>query len=314
MHTPINHLKQSPRGLPQPDHAASHQHRPWCDSELKNILHRKDIPITFISNPKVACSTIKNSLLDGFDGNVHQEAERRFDLPIDANHTYFCITRNPYSRALSCFKNKIGKGKELFPTVWPPFCKRFGFDPNSNPSFLDYLTALCNDPHPETFDLHYRAQVFNLHHSDITPSYIGRIEDFKHLTDYLNQFKIILLSRNSHKTNALQTYREEVSSEEAALIEKIYALDFDTYKYPKDLKSTTIPSPIQQKQKVSSKYLTLFQMNALNIDVEDLIKIGKKALKKGNIEKAKSIYNRLNSIGINSKSLKRALAKIETAL
>ena len=79
---------------------------------LNNILHSSKHKLTFISNPKVACSTIKNSLLEGFDGDVHAEANKKFNLPKDTEHDFFCLTRNPYSRTLSCFKNKIGPNKE----------------------------------------------------------------------------------------------------------------------------------------------------------------------------------------------------------
>ena len=148
--------------------------------DLRNILHCKKYGITFISNPKVACSTIKNSLLGGFDGNVHQEAEKKFLIRPDLNKDFFCLTRNPYSRSLACYKNKIGYGKEINPNaVWHPFCKRFNFDPKEKPSFAEFLTALLKDKNPETFDLHYRCQYLNLHHENIRPAYTGRIEKFK---------------------------------------------------------------------------------------------------------------------------------------
>ena len=136
--------------------------------EFRNILYCHKHTITFISNPKVACSTIKNSLLGGYDGNVHQEAEKTFLIRPNMNKDFFCLTRNPYSRALACFKNKIGFGKEINPNaVWHPFCKRFNFDPKEKPSFEDFLRALLQDKNPESFDLHYRSQNLNLHYQNI---------------------------------------------------------------------------------------------------------------------------------------------------
>ena len=68
--------------------------------DLRNILHSSKHKITFISNPKVACSTIKNSLLGGFDGDVHAEANKRFGLPQDTEHDFFAslaiLTAEPY--------------------------------------------------------------------------------------------------------------------------------------------------------------------------------------------------------------------------
>ena len=228
--------------------------------ELRNILYCHKHAITFISNPKAACSTIKNSLLGGFDGNVHQEAEKTFLIRPNMNNDFFCLTRNPYSRALACYKNKIGPGKEINPNaVWHPFCNRFDFDPKENPSFADFLRALLKDNNPETFDLHYRSQHLNLHHENIQPAYTGRIEKFKNLETYLESHSIKIFSRNTHKTGSLLSYKSEIEATEADLIKKIYAKDFETYRYSTDLTSDFIPDPLEQKQKVSAKYISILK-------------------------------------------------------
>ena len=226
---------------------------------LKNILHSEDINLTFISNPKVACSTIKNSLLGGFDGNVHQESEKRFHLPQNINHEFFCITRNPYSRALSCFKNKIGPNKEINPNaVWFPFCERFDFSRDNQPSFGEYLQALIDDPDPASMDMHYRCQHYNLHNSDIKPAYVGRLEHFDKVEEYLNTYNIKIIERNSHRTGSYETYRDEINADEAKLIEIFYNEDFETYGYEKELTSTYIPEPLHQEQIISADYQKIF--------------------------------------------------------
>lgn len=229
-------------------------------NELRNILYCQRHDITFISNPKVACSTIKNSLLDGFDGCVHREAERKFLIPPNIKNDFFCLTRNPYSRALSCFKNKIGFGKEINPNaVWHPFCKRFGFNPKENPSFVDFLRALLNDKNPESFDLHYRPQHLNLHHENIQPAYTGRIEKFEELENYLITRSIKIISRNTHQTGSLQSYKSEIGAAETDLIKKIYAKDFEIYHYSTDLSSDFIPDPLEQNQTISTKYVSILE-------------------------------------------------------
>ena len=231
-----------------------------CDlSSLSNILHSREHKLTFISNPKVACSTIKNSLLGGFAGNVHKEADEKLKLPNDIDHEFFCLTRNPYSRALSCFKNKIGPSKEKNPNaVWHPFCNRFGFDRTMQPSFEDFLKALLEDNDPLSMDMHYRPQHLNLHHNDIEPSFIGRIENFADVEDYLLDKRITIISRNKHKTGSSETYRDEIPEIEAKLIEKFYEKDFDLYGYKKDLKDNFIPPTVVQKLRISTKYQGIF--------------------------------------------------------
>ena len=229
---------------------------------LKNVLHSKENNLTFISNPKAACSTIKNSLLGGFNGNVHQEAERRFNLPRDTNHAFFCVTRNPYSRALSCFKNKIGPNKEINPNaVWFPFCKRFNFSRDFQPSFTQFLQALLNDPNPSSMDMHYRCQHYNLHSSNIKPSYIGRLEHFGKLEEYLLSYNINVIERNSHKTGSFKTYKNEINPEEADLIKEFYKKDFEIYGYELKLSSKYYPDPVYQEQIISKEYKKIFSCN-----------------------------------------------------
>ena len=228
-------------------------------STFKNILYCEQFALTFISNPKVACSTIKNSLLGGFDGNVHKEAEIRFCAFPSINSDFFCITRNPYSRALSCFKNKIGPGKEANPNaVWHPFCRRFNLDTQIQPTFERFLTYLSEDSNPETFDMHYRPQEVNLYHSHIKPSFTGRIELFKDIKEYLAKHHVKIISRNTHGTGAMLNYKSEISKTEAFLIENIYSKDFEAYGYKKDLFSEYIPETLLQKQHISDELTLAF--------------------------------------------------------
>lgn len=229
---------------------------------LINILHSPKHRLTFISNPKVACSTIKNSLLGGFEGNVHKEAGKKFKLPKDIDHDFFCLTRNPYSRALSCFKNKIGPSKEKNPNaVWHPFCDRFGFNRTIQPSFEDFLTALLEDNDYWSMDMHYRPQHLNLHQDEIQPNFVGRIERFSDVENYLLSNNIKIETRNTHKTGANNTYTAEISQTEAALIETIYEKDFILYGYTKNIESKYIPPTLVQKQKISLKYQAIFCSN-----------------------------------------------------
>jgi hypothetical protein len=229
---------------------------------LSNILHSAQHRLTFISNPKVACSTIKNSMLGGFSGNVHLEAKNRFNLPKDIEHDFFCLTRNPYSRALSCFKNKIGPSKEKNPNaVWLPFCKRFRFNENYQPTFEEFLNALADDQDQRSMDMHYRCQHFNLHYENIRPAFVGRLERFRDISEFLTGFNIQIIERNNHVTGAFASYQKEISQLEAKLIEKIYKKDFEFYGYEKDIYSNYRPPTLKQKQNISNAYKQIFMSN-----------------------------------------------------
>ena len=280
--------------------------------DLKNILHHPDKSITYISNPKAACSTIKNSLLGGCTGNVHRAIEEICEYPNDSNHEIITITRNPYSRAISCYKNKIGWGKETTGNVWLPFARAFGFNAHAKPTFLEFLKALSSTKiNPSQFDIHYRPQVFTLHSKDITPSYIGRIEDINSLKLFLEQNSIKLLTRNPRPTGSTGTYRDEINPEEASLIRLIYAEDFAHYGYSTDLSAMADPVPIRQKPWISERYQLRFRLANLGLTNRDLKRIAARHKKSGNLMASLILKQHLLTMRPNSSKLRASISQLE---
>ena len=280
--------------------------------DLKNILHHPKIPITYISNPKAACSTIKNSLLGGHAGNVHRAIEEVCEYPNDCNHEIMTMTRNPYSRALSCYKNKIGWGKETTGNVWLPFARAFGFNAHAKPTFLEFLRALHDTKlNPRQFDIHYRPQVFNLHAKDIIPSYIGRLENINSLKLFLDQYSIKLLTRNPRPTDSTGTYRNEIHPEEASLIRSIYAEDFTHYGYSTDLSVMTDPPPIRQKPWISERYQLRFRLANLGLTNGDLKDIAAQHKKSGNLTASLRLKKHLLTMKPNSNKLRASISQLE---
>ena len=287
--------------------------KPYID--LKNILHHPKIPITYISNPKAACSTIKNSLLGGHTGNVHRAIEEICEYPSDSNHEIITVTRNPYSRALSCYKNKIGWGKEVTGNVWLPFARIFGFNVHAKPTFLEFLRALHETKiNPMQFDIHYRPQVFNLHSKDIYPSYIGRLEDIDSLKHFMEQRSIKLLTRNPRPTGSSGTYRDEISPEEASLIRIIYSEDFIHYGYSTNLNATADPSPIRQKPWISERYQLRFHLANLGLTNKDLKRISAQRAKSGDLTASLALKKRLLTLKPNSRKLRASISELEARI
>ena len=284
--------------------------KPYID--LKNILHHPKIPITYISNPKVACSTIKNSLLGGYTGNIHRAIEEICEYPSDSNHEIITMTRNPYSRALSCYKNKIGWGKEITGNVWLPFARAFGFNDHAKPTFLEFLRALYETKiNPAQFDIHYRPQVFNLHSKDIHPSYIGRIEDINSLKLFMEQHSINLLTRNPRPTGSCGTYRDEINPEEESLIRLIYAEDFTHYGYSTELNHTADPLPIKQKPWISERYQLRFRLANLGLTNRDLNNVAAQREKSGDLTASLTLKKHLLTLKPNSHKVHASISRLE---
>ncbi|MDK9775112.1 MULTISPECIES: sulfotransferase family 2 domain-containing protein [Vibrio] len=222
---------------------------------MYNVLYCKSHGLVYISNPKVACSSIKNSLLCGFDGDVHLEARKRLSLPNNKDIPIFILTRNPYSRALSVYKDRIENKHDV--VVRDGFCKKYGLETKDDISFYQFLSALNNDKDKSIMDMHYRPQVLNLYTDDVEPCFIGRIERMKEVEIFLSRYNVNLVNKIPHARNASNTYIDEISQDEAKLIESIYSQDFDLLGYDRNIKNINPPECIYQEQVVRGEYLKL---------------------------------------------------------
>jgi hypothetical protein len=67
----------------------------------------------------------------------------------------------------------------------------------------------------------------------INYDFIGRLEDMSKVSEYLSSFDIIFASYAPHKTNAKERLTDFSNDNTNTLIEKTYALDFETFGYAK---------------------------------------------------------------------------------
>ena len=218
------------------------------DLSLGNIASDKDLSINYIYSPKVACSTVKATLLRD-DSMPHGPFEIKFcEGNIILNNPFFCITRNPYKRALSGYFNKIFSGKDT--VVWPAFYKKYNLDKNKPPTFTEFLEILNSDKKKHLFDPHFRPQYLLCNAKYIKPFFIGRIERFSEIEDFLNKnnFEVITWSPHSQKNK----YRDfKFSKRQIKLINNIYKKDFLLYDYDLNPLSQYIPPSIYQKQRIN---------------------------------------------------------------
>lgn len=204
--------------------------------------------IAYLLNPKVACTTIQNSLLSGEVGNVHDI--NNFPPYNNPFVPIFTVVRNPFDRAVSAYLDKVVSQKDL--VVWKNFVESLGLDVDYDISFEQYLDILLNYSNLSTADKHFRPQVYNMH--GITPSFIGYLEDMKSVTEHLSNFGIEIINRIPHKT--------DTKSKKVALLEKksvqekiiqLYNVDFESYGYSYDPKATFDLKPITQEQHIPNE-------------------------------------------------------------
>jgi hypothetical protein len=205
----------------------------------------------YVETPKVACTTIKR-VLQAAELGPDRQGERPSDVHVraaspllspgrdragfttaltDATTFRFSFVRNPYSRALSCWLDKmvtnLSERERLAPVL--------GLDPANAPSLAAFLTAVAEQPDWRR-DPHWATQTHLLNPHGIRYSFIGRFEAFRpdfsrvcaHLKieDYAGD-----LPATRHATGASDKVIKHVGEAEGGLIRQIYEADFRNFGY-----------------------------------------------------------------------------------
>ena len=144
----------------------------------------------YFETPKVACSTIKKTLqlleVDGerekLADNVHDKLATPLLSPMQLvnslshhieTHFTFGFVRNPYSRILSCYLDKIIGNQWEKDRRLP----KIGYDPSDELTFVEFLNAIRKYP-VEEWDIHWMPQVVLLAHGKIDLDFVGKQERF----------------------------------------------------------------------------------------------------------------------------------------
>ncbi|WP_144584993.1 sulfotransferase family protein, partial [Campylobacter coli] len=189
--------------------------------------------------PKNACSTIKKTLIQSESTkiveNIHNRNESSLISPTEYNFDVrskfkFCFIRNPYSRILSCYLDKIERKNQK--NIY--YCKILNFQYNQSLSFVDFLNKLKKDDNIYR-DIHWAPQSFLLPIDLGYVDFYGKFENFHN--DFLYVLKKISLNPESiyrvepHKTNSCDKLEKYFTNEAIEIVQELYADDFRLFKY-----------------------------------------------------------------------------------
>lgn len=211
--------------------------------------------VVYVETPKVACTTVKR-VLQAAEGTENDTAAPMHDAARDVHDraaspllspssdpaafltamtgpdTFrFAFVRNPYTRALSCWLDKM---------VGNPFERRrlaplLGLDGEVVPSFADFLAAVEAQPE-DVRDPHWATQSYLLRPQAIRYDVIGRFETFRR--DFLRICAHLGIGDHAldlpttwHATGAGDKVADHVGPEEARLVRRIYDADFRDFGY-----------------------------------------------------------------------------------
>jgi len=208
----------------------------------------------YVETPKVACSTIKLTLQrmeledPEFTYQDFEDLHRRDYSPLvrlqqlpnfesyfkREDFVTFCFVRNPYTRLLSCYLDKI-----VHPTN---FKKKvllgIGLDEINidRPITFEEFIKVVETQKPIEMDYHWRAQTYLTCQHIVDYSYVGKLEsfskDFKNIGKFLSpDFEKYYAAEFNHKTNAQNLLDKYYTDDLYARVFEIYKVDFLNFSY-----------------------------------------------------------------------------------
>uniref|UniRef100_A0A7S1YD35 Carbohydrate sulfotransferase n=1 Tax=Sexangularia sp. CB-2014 TaxID=1486929 RepID=A0A7S1YD35_9EUKA len=164
-------------------------------------------------------------------------AERRRVL---SSYHRAMFVRNPYSRLLSCYRDKVVSYTKKTGTVMQ-FVREFGL---SNMTFDEFVEAVTvgSDPARTMWEEHLTPQAMLCDIDTFRPTFVGR---FEHLAEDANKlFALVNITARMtsgaawHATNATSQDMLDAYADPAtrALVQQHYARDFKEFRYSTSLK------------------------------------------------------------------------------
>lgn len=212
----------------------------------------------YVETAKVGCSTIKDTLQrieldypdlvrDDFE-DIHLRncsplltpsqtcgLDRLLNNP---DFFVFCFVRNPYTRLLSVYLDKIVKG---FPQK-RIILAAMGEDPSDlskSVSFQDFVDVICEQDVSQ-MNPHWRIQYYQTFQDSINYDFIGRLERFQDDFDYVmrsikDDSSDCFRSERRHATNSNELLSEFYNNEIQDKVFNKYKIDFEYFGYEENM-------------------------------------------------------------------------------
>ncbi len=217
----------------------------------------------YIENAKVGCSSIKYNLMQmefensGLRKEKYKNINPSFlhepmygpmlhpfqvkdetikDIFLKKNFFIFSFVRNPFSRILSAYLDKIDKNKA--PKIHIVRRMHTSEDLSIDVSFKEFVTLLHKNKKILHIDKHWRPQSANLMLPVIDYDYIGRLENFdedfakiKNLIDNDTSTCKEIKDYTPHKTSANDKITDYYDMDTVNMVSEMYADDFKNFGY-----------------------------------------------------------------------------------
>lgn len=245
----------------------------------RQIRYHESLALTYLTNPKAGCTNIKTGLWAQIDRNMgvqtlpaggsapHKLSKSPFvqsvfdrnNIDIDkfARSRFFTVVRNPFTRTLSAYLNKIATGNGN--SVWKKFCKRYG---GHTYSFKEFLRMIAADD-IEELDPHFRPQYINVLYPFIPFNFVGKLERMADAHAYMASCGIepnsvdqdVSSSVSRNRTGANEKIASFYDEECEAIVRELYRDDFIAFGYSDDLNDVQIVAPVPEREEMPNRLL-----------------------------------------------------------
>jgi len=217
----------------------------------------------YTETPKAACSSIKSILQkmeladpnfyrDNFD-DIHKRSFSPllrpaqvgdFDRLLNQSMFKFCFSRNPYSRLLSVYLEKICGNKPQKRQVLLHLGKDTS-DMRQDISFDEFVGVVCEQP-IANMDPHWRVQYHQTFQKKIPYDFVGKVEAFPDDLHFVlrkinKDYEPYLADERRHSQNSNARLSEFYNSDLIKKIQRKYAEDFIYFGYEEDIELATKP-------------------------------------------------------------------------
>ena len=218
----------------------------------------------YVNVPKAACTTIRKLLIDAEFGEVRPYAERSdtlhyneflpflnvwqlgdFERYLHIRKPFvFTFVRNPYTRLLSAYLDKIVGRKPERNVILRQLGR--SHRPEEDISFADFVKTVCTTP-PTYQNAHWRPQYDQTFQEGLTYDLIGRFENLEtNLREVAERVGINAFitpetfgrpgeGSRHHATGAGAQVETHFTEDLRKLVYMTYRKDFDTFGYSADL-------------------------------------------------------------------------------
>ncbi|MFC0200058.1 sulfotransferase family protein [Paracoccus rhizosphaerae] len=161
----------------------------------------------------------------------------------DPSVVKWAIVRNPFTRILSGYLDKVQRNEPMFDNIAHQVAKIRGVQRDaveaSSVSFEEYCQALAQFRRPVDFDQHWRPQYAHICADIIPYTFFAKLEtlddEAKDISRRLGLSNLSFGAGKTHATGSNEKVAQYYTDKTADIVRKVYAGDFKHFHYDLDL-------------------------------------------------------------------------------